>query len=935
MIQGFLSQTAAAERRRAEGAMRGMEQREWTAGEQGALLDRVGVAAGRLLLEEDYPLLWANGRFCAALGCTQAEVPSRVRSLGRLYGEYPADFAVIEAELAEMLKNGAQSAAWTCRAPGGDGGAAWLRMTATLDGGRADGCPVFYLVLTDVSELAASCGERDRYFRMMMDEYAGNVYICDMDSYELLYVNREAASTLKRTSEEVCGRKCYEVIQGRTSPCPFCTNDRLTHDAWYEWQFDNPVLERTFMIKNRIVNWHGHRARIELSHDMYSAEYKLAQKDRERAALLRTIPGGLARLDARDMSTILWYGADFLEMIGYTAEQFERELHSQCGYVHPDDLERMLDGLRGIRETGQHLVYEVRLIRRSGEQRIVTITLCYVSGEESWDGIPSFYTIGLDVTEERTEQGRQRRALEEAYQAARVANSAKTDFLSSMSHDIRTPMNAIMGMTAIARANLSAPDRVRDCLGKIDVSGRHLLSLINEVLDMSKIESGKIDLSPEDIDLPKLLEGVYDMCKPLVAEKGQELKVIVGQVRHEKIVADGDRLRQVFMNLLSNAVKYTPDGGKITLVIREKESSIPGKGQFEFVFTDNGIGMAPDYLPHIFEPFTRAEDSRISKIQGTGLGMAITENIIHMMNGTIDVESELGKGSRFTVTVPLQYHAEEVARDDELAGLSVLVVDDDQIVCENAAMLLDELGMRGQWVLSGAEALERVALAHERGDGYFAVILDWKMPGMDGLETVKAIRGELGEDVPIIIISAYDYSDIEDEFLSAGADAFITKPLFKSKMLHVLQLFCESGRPEDAGDWEEEPASGLLGKRMLLVEDNDLNREIAAELLQMQGVTVECAENGARAVELFGASAPWYYNAILMDIQMPVMNGYDATAAIRAMDREDAERVPIVALTANAFVSDISKARSVGMNDHIPKPIDMALLVQVLRRWTL
>lgn len=563
----------------------------------------------------------------------------------------------------------------------------------------------------------------------------------------------------------------------------------------------------------------------------------------------------------------------------------------------------------------------------------MTITLRYVSGEESWDGIPSFYTLGFDVTDTREEQMRQRKALEEAYQSLRIANAAKTSFLSSMSHDIRTPMNAIVGMTAIAQANLHSPEKVDDCLNKINVSSRHLLSLISEVLDMSKIESGRIDLVPEDVDLSELIQNIYDICKPLVAEKKQELRVTVGQVSHERVVVDRNRLQQVFMNLLSNAIKYTPEGGKISLAISELPSLIPQKGWFEFVFTDNGIGMSADFIPKIFDPFSRAEDPRVCKIHGTGLGMAITENIIQMMNGTIKVESEKGVGSRFTVSVPLQLQMEEDILDEELIGLPVLVVDDDQIICENAMQLLSELGMRGYWVLSGEEAVRRLEDAHGRADDFFAVILDWKMPGMDGLETLKVIRERLGNDVPIIIISAYDYSDIEEEFVRAGADAFISKPLFKSKILHVLRLFCSKNRLEKAGVLMDAPYPSLCGKRVLLAEDNELNKEIAVELLGMKGISVDHAENGALAVERFRESAPGYYAAILMDIQMPVMDGYEAAAAIRALPRKDAADIPILALTANAFVSDIGKAQSSGMNDHISKPIDIDRLAAVLSAW--
>lgn len=784
-------------------------------------------------------------------------------------------------------------------------------------------------------ELEQKYQARTRNFQWMMDEYVGNVYVSDIENYELLYLNKNACDTLRTRPEAVLGRKCYEVIQGRTSPCPFCTNDRICEEEVYEWEFFNPVLERTFMIKNRVIDWNGRRARIELSHDMYSTEYKLAKKDREREALIRTIPGGFARVDASDRRTILWYGAGFLQLIGYTKEQFEQELNAQCTYIHPDDLTRMHALMQTIKETGESEIMEIRVITHSGETRILMITLCYVGGENSWDGISSYYSVSIDVTRERLEQSRQRKALEEAYQAARVANDAKTNFLSSMSHDIRTPMNAIMGMTAIAQLNLSAPDKVRDCLEKINVSSKHLLSLINEVLDMSKIESGKIDLIPEEVDLPDLIQNVVDMCRPMSMEKKLEFQVNVSQVRHEKVITDGDRLQQVFTNLLSNAIKYTSEGGSIRLMIHERPSAIPNKGQYEFVFSDTGIGMAEDYIPHIFEPFSRAEDSRISKIQGTGLGMAITENIVRMMNGTIDVKSEPGVGSEFTVSVPLELSEQEEAYEGELSGLPVLVVDDDQIVCESAAALLQELGMRGYWVLSGAEAVERVVDAHASADDFFAVILDWKMPEMDGLETLKAIRQHLGEDVPIIIISAYDYSNIEEEFLRAGADAFITKPLFKSKMLHVLQLFCSVNRTESAGAEPAEKYPALKGKQVLLAEDNELNREIATELLEMQGLRIDSVENGQSAVERFRDSAAGAYSAILMDIQMPVLGGYDATAAIRAMDRPDAKTIPILALTANAFITDVGMARSVGMNDHIAKPIDIDRLMDVLAKWML
>ncbi|WP_347559708.1 ATP-binding protein [Clostridium sp. AM58-1XD] len=651
-----------------------------TAAQCGIFMDTIGISVIKFLLDQDLTIIYANDCFYKNTGYSEDEFHSLFPTLRQYYEKHIDEFEKLRTDLASLQEKGDAVFTADLRLPVKNGNYIWLRMNGAITNEGPDGRFVSHAVCSDISDLVCEKDQKFHYFQWMMDEYVGNVYISDMDTYELLYVNHVSCETLQLPRDQVIGKKCYELIQGRTSPCPFCTNDRICADEFYEWEFFNPVLDRTFMIKNRVINWNGHRARIELSHDMYSTEYKLAKKDREREALLRTIPGGFARLDARDMKTVLWYGADFLNVIGYTKEQFENELHSQCTYIHPDDADRIRSVLKEIQITGESSVLESRVITHSGDIRLMTMTLCYASGEESWDGIPSFYSVGINVTGERQEQERQRKALEDAYQAAQVANSAKTNFLSSMSHDIRTPMNAIMGMAAIAQANLLSPDKVHDCLAKINVSSRHLLSLINEVLDMSKIESGKIDLMPEEVHLPDLIQNVTDMCKPLIAEKHQEFQISVGQVSHERIIADGDRLQQVFMNLLSNSIKYTPEGGKITLRINEIPSLIDKKGQYEFIFTDTGIGMEEAYIPHIFEPFSRAEDSRISKIQGTGLGMAITENIIRMMNGSIDVKSRPGEGSCFTVSVQFELVGDEESCDKELEGLPVLVVDDDQVV---------------------------------------------------------------------------------------------------------------------------------------------------------------------------------------------------------------------------------------------------------------
>lgn len=900
---------------------------------------KVGVIC--CVLDDPLTILWGNPGFFRMTGYEEEWFRALFCSLKQLYAPCPDEFAAIRQAVARAAGPDGPGLSMTVRLPRQGGGAAWAQLSGTIAADSQTGAATLLAELTSVDGLIAAKEEQARLyrqqrhcFRSVLDTYEGNAYVSDMETYELLYLNQTSCKVLGGQAHQFVGRKCYEVIQGRSSPCPFCTNDKLCSEEFYNWEFYNQTLERPFLIKDLEINWEGHRARLELSHDAFSTEYKLAKKDQERDALLNSVHGSFARVDARDMKTVLWYGGEYLDIIGYTKEQFEQELHSKCTYVHPDDIDYTEELMRQSRETGEATAGERRIVTRNGTTKVISITFRYVSAEDSWDGVPSYYSAGLDMTAERREQNRQRQALESACQAAQIANDAKTNFLASMSHDIRTPMNAIIGMSVIAQANLHAPEKMQDCLGKINTASRHLLNLINEVLDMSKIESGKVDLTPEAVSLPDLIEDVMEVFRPLAAEKHQTLQVNAERVRHEKVVTDGGRLQQVLVNLLSNAVKYTPDGGTVGLRVQEAPSFAKGKGQYSFVVTDSGIGMPRDFMPHVFEPFSRADEVRIHNIQGTGLGLAITQNIVRMMNGTIEVKSKPGEGSRFTVTVSFDLCEEEETDDAALAGLPVLVVDDDRIICESASEILNELGMRCSWVLSGREAVCCVVAAHEAADDFFAVILDWMMPDLDGLETLRLIRQRVGGDVPIIIVSAYDYSEIEDQFRRAGADAFITKPLFKSKMVHTFHQFCHQGRSTHQVNSAGERRSGIEGKRLLLVEDNELNREIAVELLAMHGLLVDTAENGRIAVERFEASPPGAYACVLMDIQMPVMNGYQAAEAIRRLGREDARTVPILALTANAFASDVGKAHAAGMNDHISKPIDMEQLIEAIRRWT-
>lgn len=543
--------------------------------------------------------------------------------------------------------------------------------------------------------------------------------------------------------------------------------------------------------------------------------------------------------------------------------------------------------------------------------------------------------VSRDITEQVQKQREQTQALQDALIQAQHANQAKTTFLSNMSHDIRTPMNAIIGFATIAASHMERTDQVEDCLQKILSSSNHLLGLINDILDMSRIESGKLQIHNQECNIPELMHNLVNIIQPQVKSKKMEMFIDTFGVSNEDVIADPLKLNQIFINLIGNAVKYTPAGGTVSFRITQHTTFKHGWGDFIFVIKDNGIGMSQEFVEHIFEPFERESTATRSNIQGAGLGMAITKNIIDMMGGEITVESEVGKGSTFTVKLPLQLQDMEKSAEQikELEGLRTLVVDDDLNVCDSVSKMLKNIGMRSEWTTSGREAVYRAKAAHDEGDAYHTYILDWQMPEMSGIETAKQIRHVVGEDAPIIILTAYDWSDIEDEAKDAGITAFCAKPLFmsdlKAALLAANQII--ENTQEDAGTvWTQTDYSG---KRLLLVEDIELNREIAEVILGEAGFTIESAPDGTDAVAMIEASEEGYYDAILMDVQMPVMNGYEATKAIRAMPRKDVKNLPIIAMTANAMEEDKEAALKSGMNAHIAKPLDMGLLMNVLHQF--
>jgi len=543
--------------------------------------------------------------------------------------------------------------------------------------------------------------------------------------------------------------------------------------------------------------------------------------------------------------------------------------------------------------------------------------------------------MATNITETKRKQEEQQQALLAAYEAANHASAAKSSFLANMSHDIRTPMNGIIGMTAIAGTHLDDKERVADCLSKIMVASKHLLGLLNEVLDMSKIESGKIELQNEEFSLPNLVDDLITIVKPQIEEKHHEFSVSIRGIEHEEVIGDSQRIQQVFLNLLTNAIKYTPEGGKVKLILSEKPFHRKDVGYYEIVFEDNGIGMDKDFLERLFEPFTRAEDSRMAKIQGTGLGMTITRNIVQLMNGRIDVKSEPDKGTKITVTMFLKLQeGEEPVSYDKLINLPILVVDDDEVACESTCLMLNELGMLGEYVLCGEDAVKRVVARHEADDDFFAVILDWKMPGMDGMAVTREIRRQVGENVPIIIISAYDWSAIEVSARAAGANAFLSKPLFKSKMVYLFkEILGNKKHLENLSALKAIQKDDFSGKRALLVEDNELNAEIAGEILGMAGLEITYAKDGKEALDNMAEAEAGYYDIVFMDIQMPIMDGYEATRAIRSLPGDYPKKVPIIAMTANAFMADVQACRAAGMDEHIAKPLDLDHLFKILNRW--
>ena len=721
--------------------------------------------------------------------------------------------------------------------------------------------------------------------------------------------------------------------------------DHVFHRYWTKDTLGNPMLAEQHVVMYRDL----------VSGDLLAITYvldhtKLEKLNSREAEQRRLLEEDMKKIEglASQYSALYYINFDTKEYIRYDSsgavpreigEHYDQNADSFfevykkniLEYTHPDYRDEMLryanEGYvrEVLRDKKRHSCKFLHMGKNGGYIWLELVLIKFAGADEEMSSIAFAF---LNVDEEEQEKVAQKKALVDALAAAEHANRAKTAFLNNMSHDIRTPMNAIIGYTALAASHLDNVETIKDYLNKIAVSSSHLLSLINDVLDMSRIESGRVKIEEKEVHLPDVLHDLRTIIQSNIAAKQQDLFIDTQDILHEDIITDKLRLNQVLLNIAGNAIKFTPVGGTISIRALEKPCALSGYATFEFRIKDNGIGMSEEFQKHIFESFTRGQTATVSGIQGTGLGMAITKNILDMMGGTIRVRSEEGKGSEFVVVLDCKLSDTVVKYEPipELQGARALVADDDTDTCMSVSKMLRQIGMRADWTVSGKEAVVRAKEAYEERDEFKAYIIDWLMPDMNGVETVRRIRKVIGDSTPIIILTAYDWSDIEQEAREAGVTAFVMKPLFMSELREVLTRPVRTERKEEI---VTEPID-FAGKRILLVEDNELNQEIAAEILKEAGFLVDVADDGIIAVEKMESAASDCYDLILMDVQMPRMNGFAATREIRRLSDNKKANIPIIAMTANAFDEDKKLAFEAGMNGFVAKPIHIQALMNTL-----
>lgn len=905
--------------------------------EQEMLMSILKVSVSKHIFDEHFTCVWANEYYYKLIGYPKERYEALFHNHpDEYYGNNPEGWEMLTKTVSRVLEEGGNQYDIIAPMKYEDGSSFWVKLSSYFTDEYIDGYRSTYTVMTDVTELVQMKNEQEMLMQAM--KVSVSRHLVD-EHFTVVWANEfyyQLIGYTKSDYEAQFHNHCDEYFKGREGSW------EKIHEKIQDMYGAGEKSYELFLplkIPDGSTRWvkmvgfftEEYQDGRQLAYTTMVDVTDLMQIQQEKAVAYENIPGFIVKHRILPDRIVM---VDASERINdmFDLDMSRLETFDVYAWLQPES--------RAIIEASHSRL-------RRGEPFDETICLKDKYHKERWFRIhstcidfiasdPVYLTVFIDVTD-ITELRELKRELEErtdmlntALKAAERANRAKSDFLSRMSHDIRTPMNAILGMTAIASSHVHDPERIRDCLDKITVSSKLLLSLINEVLDMSKIESGRLVLAEEEVNLGELVQGVVTMVQPEINHKDLVFKTYVNSVAHEIVISDMQRLQQILLNLLSNAVKYTPKGGKIRLEINERPSEQPHKAFYQFVISDTGIGMKPDFLNRVFDPFERAEDTRIQSVQGTGLGLSICRSIAELMGGTIEVNSTYEVGSRFTVTVCLQIQ-EEPLDESTFAGLRILIADDDETVCRNTCDRLKELGIAAEWVTNGRAAIEKIELAQANGTDYFTAILDYRMPGMDGIETARRIREKAGAEFPIIMISAYDLSEQMDVARLAGANGFITKPLFRSRLEFKLKQLMDgkSRMPEPfpllTGSYED--------KRILLVEDNELNREIAVELLTSTGAAVDTAQNGKEAVAMVEKALPGTYHLVFMDMQMPVMDGCTAAKEIRKLSREDVKSLPIIAMTANAFADDRKKTREAGMNGHLAKPVDIEQLGQILRKW--
>ena len=907
--------------------------------EQDMLMSALNVSVSKHLIDEHYTCVRANEYYYRLIGYSKEKYEKLFHNHpDEYYRNNPEGWELLTQKVNEVLTQGGDQYELIVPMKYEDGSTYWVKLFSYFTEEYIDGCRTSYTVMTDVTELVKTKNEQEMLMQAM--KVSVSRHLVDKH-FTVVEANDFYYELIGYTREE------YEAAFHNHCDEYFKTNEgswEKIHSRIEEMYAAGKTSYELFVplkLPDGSTNWvkmtgfftDEYQDGMQLAYTTMVDVTELMQIQQEKAVAYDNIPGFIVK------HRIL---KDKIVMIG-ASDGITDVFNVDLDHLESFDVYAALEPESGAIIKANHPRF------RKGEPFEGTLRMKDRNDRVRWfqirstctDSIaddPVYLTVFIDatdVTELREMQKQlteQKAALQDALTAAEHANRAKSDFLSRMSHDIRTPMNAVLGMTKIGKKYVNNPERVMDCFQKIDVSSKLLIDLINEVLDMSKVESGQILLAEEEVNLAELVQGVVTMVQPLFQDKSLRFNTYVSGVIHETVVSDVQRLQQLVMNLLSNAVKYTSEGGSVSLEIRENPIGGTDTAHYEFIVSDTGIGMKPEFLSHVFDPFERAEDVKIQAVQGTGLGLSICKKIAEQMGGTIEVESEYGKGSKFIVSVYLKVQEEKID-DGELAGLPVLVVDDDVVDCDNTCERLEELGMIAEGVGDGRAALAKVVEAHAAFQDYFAVILDYRMPDLNGVETTRLIREKVGNDLPIIMLSAYDLSEQMETAKEAGANGFITKPLFRSRLAYKLKQFINGAAEEERLVAGPLIGGSYEGRRILLVEDNAMNREIAVEILSETGVAVDTAENGQIAVNLVKDAPAGTYDLIFMDMQMPVMDGCTAAEHIRALKREDAKTLPIIAMTANAFADDRQKTKDAGMNGHLAKPIDMDQLRLVLEKW--